>query len=299
MGERTSQRGVQRRWFQTIASIGATAVLAAATCVWSVGCSSSSMNISGRSVTSYSVSDATAYYDAGRYDQAFTAATEVYRSSSPTSRTREEAAYIAGLSAFQLGRHREASSYLRPLTDHEDDTIAGNASATMGLIAEEANRQEEAVLHFTRAYDLLHGPDRAEAAHHAAEIYQALGRTSQARKYFLLARAGTDDPGKREEIQSQIDTTGWTVQLGAFTNLNNALRRAREYDATAVANSVGPASVVEKRAPDGRMLYYVQVGSFFDHQLAERARLRIGGPSIVTQIDASSLPRYAGTDDDR
>lgn len=221
-------------------------------------------------------------YQAGRYREAYDAARDNLRRGSPADRAH--ARYIAGASAYQLGRNSEAARHLAPLTGHSDRELAGRANATLGLIHLRRNRHEQAIASFERAADRLQGEDRAHAYYHLAVAQQRLGRWTQARTSLSHAINHSNDRAFRREVQQRLATTGFTLQLGAFSRRANADRAARESRSVASRAGIGSPRVVPSTAGDGARLYLVQVGSFASFDSAVTARRRLGRTDAIITV---------------
>ena len=228
-------------------------------------------------------------YQQGRYSSAYQNAGTIYNDHHNNSPIRDQAAYFAGLSAYHLNKYNEADRYLQPLRTNSDRTIAGNASATLGLIAREQNHPAEAILLFKAAYQKLTAQDRAEAAYQTGLAYRELNQTAQARQQFLLARAASRDSQFRSQVDQYIQDTGWTVQLGAFSSITNAQKRLNEYNHMNASHSLGQARILQQsNSATHTTLYLVQVGNFMDYNLAAQARSKITGPAVITTIHPKS-----------
>lgn len=240
-------------------------------------------------VSTNTLESASADYREGRYGSAYTTATLVYSRSRWKAVVREQSGYLAGMSAYQLKRYDDADRYLTGLTTSGNAVVAGNASATLGLVDREERRDAEAVVHFKEAYRKLSGQDRAEAAYQCGMAYRAIGQPTQARQQFLLARGASDDPSFRAMVGRYLEDTGWTIQIGAFSTLERARKRVAEYDRMSSREALGSARIIDEYDTVTRKsLYLVQVGNFLDYELASRARWRITGPSMVATLAATN-----------
>jgi len=271
--------------------------------VWLGGCASGPGKSKGQAVaasrgsqvSSRTLESANVDYREGRYRSAYTTATFVYSQNRGKAGVREQAGYLAGMSAYQLKRYDEAGRYLKPLTTSGNALLAGNASATLGLVDREQHRDAEAVVHFKDAYRELSGQDRAEAAYQCAMTYRAMGRPTQARQQFLLARGASQDGRFRTMVGRYLEDTGWTIQIGAFSTLERARARVAEYERMPSRKSLGSARIIDEYDTVKRKsLYLVQVGNFLDYELASLARSRITGPSMVATLADTDLGSREG-----
>lgn len=223
-------------------------------------------------------------YSLGAWNEAYTEADAVRR----TARNpllRDEAAYLAGLAAYRLGDAANAERLLTPLVNNPDDQLAANASATLGLLALSRNQLELAVERFQAAQKGLTGQDRAEAAYHAGLAHQRLGQAGQARTQFILARAASDDQDFLARVGAELESTGFTLQLGAFSSVENAERFAASLADSPVTRRLGEPRIVAQEQADGGTLYLVRVGRFSSLQSAISTRDTLAiRPALVTPM---------------
>jgi len=216
----------------------------------------------------------TSLYEAGRYAEAQRAAAGVAatRPANPPA----EAALIAGLSSYALRQPEEAERWLRPLLSHEDRSIAGAAAATVGLIAQSRGDDEETSALLAQAASQLSGDEAANAALHAGDAQQRLGRVEAARLSYNLGLAIVDDRRLRTLLEQRLDQTGFTVQVGAYARLANAEAHARRLVEQTSEIGVPAPRVIESTDADGRRLYLVQIGAFRSKNRADRVRASLG-----------------------
>lgn len=223
-----------------------------------------------------SLSDAGEAYRAGDYGAAYPAAEPL---ADARGRRGEEAAYLAGLSAQQLGRPGEAARHLSRAAKSRDAQLAGNAGAALGLLLSEQNRYADAADALEDAAELLTGESRARAYYYLAVAQQKLGRTAAAGTSFTLARDATSDPDLRARIDRQRRTIGWTVQTGAFGEIDNARQAAQQLAARVRGTTPRIVTATDAR---GNTLHLVQIGSFTTHDSARRFANNLGPPAVVT-----------------
>lgn len=197
----------------------------------------------------------------------------------------EHAAYIAGRAAEELGRPQLARGYLERAARSRDDALAADALASLGLLHLRQGRYREAAAALERAGAMLEGEQRANALFYAGIAHQRLDRWHQARTNLVLARAATSDPGLRQRIEQRLDVTGYTIQLGAFTEADNARRVAEAIGDRARALDLGDPRLVATTDAQGRALTVVQVGRFSSFETARTARTRLEATqSIILPI---------------
>ncbi|MEM0915628.1 MAG: SPOR domain-containing protein [Planctomycetota bacterium] len=222
------------------------------------------------------LAEARADYNAGRYTAALAGAERVARAEDPT--LSDEGTYLAGLAASRAGDDRKAERYLNRAAQSADSALAADAAAELGLLYRAQGNQSAAVRAFERAARGLTGNDRAQALFYAAVAQQRLGRWTQARTNLLAARAAAADPALRARIADQLNITGYTVQVGAFSDRTNARRTALEL-APAIRDVRLPPPVLARGVDRlGRPLTLVQVGQFATFSAAVRARNRLDLP---------------------
>lgn len=221
-----------------------------------------------------STSDAYAAYEAGRFRDAYSGASRIAENSSGAQ--RDEAAYIAGLSAQKLEDPEAARRYLGMAGRSADPKLAGDALAALGMVHSEQGRYAAAARAFLEAAPHLNGEDRARAHFYAAAAYQKLGRHSEAWTYFTLAAGETQEASFRRRIERERATTGWTIQTGAFEVEQHARKALARASRAAAGKPWGTARLVQARRADGNALLLVQIGQFSSFMTAERARRRLG-----------------------
>ncbi|GAB4515187.1 MAG: hypothetical protein Tsb0013_19680 [Phycisphaerales bacterium] len=227
--------------------------------------------------------DAVALYEMGRTDEAYRAALREHRGASGAA--RERAALTAGLSAHRLGRDAEASRWLRPLEFSRDDRVAGRADATLGLIAMDASDHDRAARLLERASRKLTGEAGARAQYHTAEAYALAGRPDAARLHMRLALARTTDGALKDDIRRRLGVAGYTIQIGAFSSMNNARRAADSVRSSASRLGLGDPQIVEHTSATGMRLHLVHVGRFTTADDARAMRTRMGNRGVVTPIN--------------
>ena len=256
-----------------MATIGRSTTLAALLAVAALltGCGNPPSNSLGQTITDYR---------AGRYAQSYEQAAKL--AGGPSRRTADEAAYMAGMSAYRLKRDDDALKHLVKLTDHRDDAIAGPAGATVGLIFAKRGQHDRALSYYSKAIRRLSGNDQAQAYYHMAITEQKLGRFAQARPHLILAAANATDPDLRAAAEHRIQTAGFTLQFGAYSLQRNADQRIREVGAVVRQAGLGDPRVVALESA-GRKLYHVQAGRFGTYDAALSAKQRLNRPDVSVE----------------
>ncbi|MBL9118336.1 MAG: SPOR domain-containing protein [Phycisphaerae bacterium] len=253
------------------------------------GCSSNGNDTLNRSLVAY---------DSGRFDESFQLAQEANGEASST-RDSLEASYIAGMSAFRLGRYEESVRWLQDPARAEDRWMAGQSNVTLGSSLLKLGRKSEAARAFVKAGEFLTGEDALKARMAAGNTFRELGDRKASDEQFRLANVtppssgtppvaqGPSGSGSKPGIASPATGTvesqrgPFVLQAGAFKDREKAQRRADEVRATSTKAGLGEPRVLPKRATDGATMYVVQFGSFTDRRTAENALGRIGLSGVV------------------
>jgi tetratricopeptide (TPR) repeat protein len=222
---------------------------------------------------------AQAHYMRGDYAKAQSAAARAAATAGGAQ--RDLAHYMAGMSAYRLNNFPAAERYLRVAASSSDGSMAADAQSTLGLIYSSQGRYTQAADALLRSAKLQTGEDRAQAYFYAGIAQQKLGHWPQARTSLLLARRSTRDSGLGQQIDQQLAVTGYTIQVGAFTNRANADKAARTYANKAASARIGVVQVAPVTRAGGRSVNLVQVGRFATFNAASTARSRLGDPGAV------------------
>ncbi|MDX1565180.1 MAG: SPOR domain-containing protein [Phycisphaeraceae bacterium] len=221
-------------------------------------------------------------YDSGRFADAYAAALRIVRQSS--GRRQEEARYMAGLSAYRLGRDAEAIRYLRPLIQHPNQRISGTSNVTLGLIHQKQGHHESARARFADAAKRLQGEDAARAHYHLGLSLENLGRRNSAIIHYRQALQLSGLESFRQKVRGRLGggaekgapTGAYTLQFGAFSTYARADAHRNQIRARVQKNIRGSLRIVPRTLATGKTLYLVQAGSFADRAAAQSARRRIG-----------------------
>lgn len=232
------------------------------------------------------MADANSAYQRGDYEQAYAFASEI--ASAEPSLDTAEAAYVAGLSAGELGRTDRAVKFLRQAADGFDKQLAADAGVMLGLAYSTQERYALATDALLAAAPNLTGEDRAKAYFYAAIAQQKLGRWANARDHFTLARTSTTDPQLRQQIEQQLEVNGYTLQLGSFASVENAQAAADRIKVTAKEIRIGEPRLVPNPARPGQTI--VEVGRFTTYASAASYRDQLGVPGAFI-VPVAGQPR--------
>lgn len=187
----------------------------------------------------------------------------------------DEAAYLAGASAYQLGQTRRAERHFRRAARSTDHDLSGQALASLGLILLEQGRHQAAAGTLINAATRLKDQPRANAYLHAAIAQQKLGWWDQARTNLSLARSGSRNAAFRERVAHRMRVEGFSLQMGAFSDDANARRAVINITATATKLRLGTPRLVKVTNHQQQRLTLVQLGNFstYDAALAVKNQL--------------------------
>ncbi len=222
-------------------------------------------------------------YHRGNYSESYGNAKAV----ADASIENGDAAYLAGLSAYQLKQSGEAERYLLQATRAANLKTSGDAHAMLGRIYAEQGRHERAVENYAIAASRLSGDERANALLFLAQSQQHLGQWPQAGANLNLARQATQNPEVLQRIAQQQAVTGWTLQVGAYTTEINAQRAAQDLATKTSKMSVGSPRLVPAVDSGGKRLILVQVGTFTNQAGASAAKGRIAPHAAVVPMMAA------------
>ena len=213
---------------------------------------------------STNTSAAEAAYRRGDFEAAERLAQQAERDSHGLA--REEAAYLAGLSAAKQGDLDTASRNLRIAAASSDRDLAARANASLGSV-EQARGEHAASLAAFREATASPDPWVADRADRLSGGGSATAAT---------AISASSSP-----------TSGFAVQAGAFSTQEAARQRAASLADTVRRAGLGEPRVVPIRDRRGRTLWAVQIGSFPDRRQAGSMRERLGHPEWAIEAIGS------------
>jgi tetratricopeptide (TPR) repeat protein len=227
-----------------------------------------------------------AAYASGDYATAYREAAIVADDVRAPAAQRQESAYLAGVSAYNLDKFHDAQRYFEQAARSSDADLAGDASAMLGLVHARLGRHALAARTLLEAAPKMQGQDRANAYFYAGVAQQRLGMFPESRTSLSLARSASSDPAFRQRASEQMGVTGYTLQVGAFSQEANARRTAETMAEQARDKQLGVPRVVPATGPDGKSLYLVQIGQFYSWPTAMAARNRIASTAaIIVPLD--------------
>ncbi|MEE9130969.1 MAG: SPOR domain-containing protein [Phycisphaerales bacterium] len=226
-----------------------------------------------------SLKSALADYEAKRYRLAEHHAAAIARQT--RGLMRDKAAYLAGLSAYQLGDLYEAQRQLATAVKSSDRTTAGRAKAVLGLVRVGQHRPHDAAVLLAEASGALTGENSRQAAYQAALAHQEAGDETSAGTWFRIAAAGQTTGQRALGINSGARAGRFSLQAGAFRRRQHADNAARRVADVAQQHGLGGIRVIESRDERGRSLYFVQFGRFESRSAASSARRLIGRLDVI------------------
>jgi len=222
------------------------------------------------------------YYNAGQYQEAYDTSRGIADNPSRPTPEREQGGYMAGISAVKLRRLDDARPYLEIAAGSKDKSLAGDAEAQLGLLYALNEKWDLSSQHLLTAANMLEGQEKANAYFHAGIAEQRAGRWPQARTDFSLAKSLSVDEGFRAKVDEQLRMTGYALQIGAFTQEDNARKAADRVAAMPGTAKYGKPRVVPAKDPEtGGMLFLVQLGQFGSFPTAEAAREDLDMKSVL------------------
>ncbi len=226
-----------------------------------------------------SLNSALADYEAKRYRLAEHQAAALARQT--RGLMRDKAAYLAGLSAYQLGDLYEAQRQLATAVQSSDRTTAGRAKAVLGLVRVNQHRAHEAAVLLAEASGALTGENSRQAAYQAALAHQEAGDEASAGTWLRIADAGQTTGQRALAINSRSRAGRFSLQAGAFRRRQLADNAARSVADVAQQHGLGGVRIVESRDGRGRILFFVQFGRFDSRSAASSARRLIGRLDVI------------------
>jgi len=233
-----------------------------------------------------------------RYQQAFDRAKTLSRSSQPP--LREQAAWVAGLAAYQMSMLDEAELQFMAAARSQDRRLVTDTKIMMGDIRVLQNRWSDAAQQYREAAGDLSGDERSRVLGYAevataragerggiGTIAQNSSSGSSASGSGSAARSSSSTPAVpvRSGAPSAGASGAFALQAGAFQSEGNARRRATEISSQLRSAGLGEPRIVRMRDSGGREFWSVQVGSFPSRQSAETAKAKV--PSLDLFIAAA------------
>lgn len=222
----------------------------------------------------HQLQDAQKSFDQQDYAKTYHLATGVATVKNPNLATQGQ--YLAGVSARRLGRDEQAQRYLTDATRSTDTALAGDAWAELGFLYNRQDHFRQAADAFGNAAVKLNGQDRANAYFQAGIAQQKLGFWPAARSSLLLARGYNRDATIGSQIDNYLETTGFTLQVGAYRSQVNAQARVKDVANRTQYLRVGLPQINRTFSTQAGTYYRVHVGRFTDYPSAAHAQKQMG-----------------------
>jgi cell division septation protein DedD len=234
-------------------------------------------------------------YNAKRYAAAQARAEQV--SKSATGALQDDAAYLAGLSAYQAGDMAAAERHLADAAGAQDKQTAARASAMLGLVRMKQGRYREAGDLLTSASKNLTGDEAKKASQQAAAAYASAssgGGASSASKTAQAARSDSAGNARSASSPSRFATassqaSGFALQVGAFHDRGRADKAAKAARPLAIRHNLAPPRVITTRGNDGSTVYLVQFGEFATRDAAAAAKSKMQSLDCIITPLASAM----------
>lgn len=212
-------------------------------------------------------------YRLGHYAEAYQEAAAVASKLEPGP-ARDRAALVAGMAAEASDRDDDATRWLTPLTSNADDSIAGKASATLGMMAYQRRQWLVASHHLQSAAKHLTGDDAARCAVLAGDCLAQVGMAAQANAQYAAATKDASTPAVKQIIDARSKGP-FAVQFGAFRDRAKAQQVAtgQQKLAALAGQSTRVDSAVDAL---GRTVWAVRAGKYATRAEAVAAQQKMG-----------------------
>ena len=194
---------------------------------------------------------------------------------------RDQAAYLAGLSAYQLGDLSSAQRQLMTAAESPDRATAGRAKAVLGLVRVNQDRPSDGALLLAEASGVLAGEDSRQAAYQASMAYREAGDDASARTWRRIADGRQTGGQQALAMNSGASVGRFSLQAGAFRQRKHADNAARNVAQLVQQHGLGGIRIIESRDERGRILYLVQFGEFQTRLSASNARRLVGRLDVI------------------
>jgi tetratricopeptide (TPR) repeat protein len=220
-------------------------------------------------------------YESARYDEGYDTAGTLMRRSQGAA--HGEAAYLAGLCAYRLGRSVDAEVALQEAVQSGQGVTAAQARAMLGIIRMEQGRNLEAARMLEQAAPGLETADRRQAMRQAASAYRLAGDLTTAQ----ALSDGSSDIASSITREPARSAGGFTLQAGAFWEPQRARSAAGELNQLARQHGLSGPQVVNGRDETGRPLYLVRLGRFDSRHEAASVRRQMGRLEFIVTAAGS------------
>ena len=234
--------------------------------------------------------DALRAYDAKRYAESLRISKDI-QGNATDPLTRQQAAYLAGRSASELSKNREARDAFAVAARSADPELAGRALAMQAAIAVDEKRWNDAASSYAAAATKLNGREAQLAREHAQEadakanesrlpprpapatavaMAQPAAPTAPVAPKLPAAKPATD-PDPVAVLPAVDDDAPWTISAGAYSSETAARQRATNLAREAKRAGLPTPRVLAVSSPSKRV-WIVEIGTFNQREQGEAAR---------------------------
>jgi len=224
-------------------------------------------------------------YREGRYAEAYDRSKTLARTAS--SPLREQAAWVAGLAAYQRQMYDDAELQFMASGRSQDPRLVVDSKIMVGDVRVKQNRWSEAAQCYRDAAAGLSGEERSRVLGYA-EVASSYATDRAAGQVGGGSAVGTSAGSSGTSIGGAAPTpatgragTAFALQAGAFQSEANARRRASELATQSREAGLGDPRVVRTRDASGRDFWTVQLGRFDTRQGAEQAKARLAATNVI------------------
>lgn len=251
-----------------------------------VGCDAKPLTSEGQAL----LDEGIAAYDAEDYDQA-RERLDVFMAAHGDRRGADEAYYYRGLAHYEMGHPERAKIDFATAIDRSSRSdLKALARLALGVIAYDQGEDAAAEEHLRRSLKDLpeDQPPSDRAMYYLGASLQRQSRWSEADVYFNRLIWTFPASAQVSEAKRRVHGRHWTIQVGAFSDLDNAERL--------VANLKGeghPAFLWPKHT-GGRLRYFVRIGRWGSYQRAASQLAEIKATYEGAFLTVVPLPIAAG-----
>lgn len=179
------------------------------------------------------------------------------------------AAWYGGLAEFKQGHDEQARTFFKQACRSSSPKIAGGAEAMLGQLATSRGDYAESLRRYERAWSLLQGSDRRQAAVRGLAAAETAGNTLAAGRWR-----------SRLEGDSRSTSHAFVLQAGAYRSRSSADSHAQRLAHSAGSAGVGPVTVRSRQDQSGNW-WLVQCGGFDSRAEANVARRRLPREELI------------------
>ncbi|MDP7071130.1 MAG: SPOR domain-containing protein [Phycisphaerales bacterium] len=179
------------------------------------------------------------------------------------------AAWYGGLAEFKQGHDEQARTFFKKAARSASPEIAGGAEAMLAQLATRRGDYAQSLRRAERAWSLLRGSDRRQAAIRGLAAAEVAGDTLAVGRWR-----------GRLEGQSASTPHAYVLQAAAYRSRSSADAHAARLEASAGGAGLGPVTVRSRQDPNGDW-WLVQCGGFASRAEASVARRRLPREELI------------------